>query len=28
MDKLNFSQFEKTPKLIIGFSDITVLYCH
>lgn len=28
IDKLNFTQFAKRPKWIIGFSDITVLHCH
>ncbi|HSN07994.1 MAG TPA: LD-carboxypeptidase, partial [Hanamia sp.] len=28
IDKLDFSKFEKRPKWIIGFSDITVLHCH
>jgi muramoyltetrapeptide carboxypeptidase len=28
VDQLNFSQFIKNPKWVIGFSDITVLHCH
>ena len=28
VDKLNFNQFVKDPKWIIGFSDITVLHSH
>ena len=28
IDKLNFNQFVKAPKWIIGFSDITVLHSH
>lgn len=28
IDKLNFSNFKKNPKWIIGFSDITLLHCH
>lgn len=28
IDKLDFSIFKKSPKWIIGFSDITVLHCH
>ncbi len=28
IDKIDFSHFSKTPKWIIGFSDITVLHCH
>lgn len=28
IDRLDFSKFEKTPKWIIGFSDITVLHSH
>jgi len=28
IDKLNFKKFRKTPKWIIGFSDITVLHSH
>lgn len=28
VDKLDFSQFRKHPKWIIGFSDITVFHCH
>lgn len=28
IDKLNFSKFKKSPKWIIGFSDITLLHCH
>ncbi|MCB9023944.1 MAG: LD-carboxypeptidase [Lentimicrobiaceae bacterium] len=28
IDMLNFSQFEKHPKWIIGYSDITVLHSH
>lgn len=28
IDKLDFTQFKKNPKWIIGFSDITVLHCH
>lgn len=28
IDHLNFTQFAKHPKWIIGFSDITVLHCH
>lgn len=28
IDDLNFSLFEKSPKWIIGFSDITVLHSH
>ncbi|RRB02217.1 S66 peptidase family protein [Larkinella rosea] len=28
LDQLDFTQFLKHPKWIIGFSDITVLHCH
>ena len=28
IDKLDFSIFEKTPKWIIGYSDVTVLHSH
>jgi muramoyltetrapeptide carboxypeptidase len=28
IDQLNFSQFRKHPKWLIGFSDITVLHAH
>lgn len=28
IDRLNFTAFEKNPKWIIGFSDITVLHSH
>ncbi|MGY0037525.1 LD-carboxypeptidase [Pedobacter sp. NJ-S-72] len=28
IDQLNFSQFVKHPKWLIGFSDVTVLHCH
>ena len=28
IDNLDFTQFKKYPKWIIGFSDITVLHCH
>lgn len=28
IDQLNFSRFERQPKWIIGFSDITLLHCH
>jgi muramoyltetrapeptide carboxypeptidase len=28
VDKLDFSEFLKYPKWLIGFSDITVLHCH
>ncbi len=28
IDKLNFKEFRKNPKWLIGFSDITVLHCH
>jgi muramoyltetrapeptide carboxypeptidase len=28
IDDLDFKTFEKNPKWIIGFSDITVLHCH
>ncbi|MDB5150636.1 MAG: Peptidase [Mucilaginibacter sp.] len=28
IDHLNFKQFKKHPKWIIGFSDITALHCH
>lgn len=28
IDRLNFRQFKKNPKWIIGFSDITALHCH
>ena len=28
IDQLNFSQFAKHPKWLIGFSDVTVLHCH
>lgn len=28
IDKLNFEQFRKKPKWIIGFSDVTVLHSH
>ncbi|QNF32955.1 LD-carboxypeptidase [Adhaeribacter swui] len=28
LDQLNFENFKKSPKWIIGFSDITALLCH
>ncbi len=28
IDGLDFTQFKKKPKWIIGFSDITILHCH
>lgn len=28
IDQLDFKQFRKHPKWVIGFSDITVLHCH
>ncbi|MFZ1259226.1 MAG: LD-carboxypeptidase [Chitinophagaceae bacterium] len=28
IDVINFKQFKKHPKWIIGYSDITVLHCH
>ncbi len=28
IDQLDFKQFKKHPKWIIGFSDITVFHCH
>ncbi len=28
IDKLNFTKFIKTPKWVIGFSDVTVLHSH
>jgi len=28
IDSIDFSQFKRNPKWIIGFSDITVLHCH
>jgi len=28
IDRINFKQFKKHPKWVIGFSDITVLHCH
>lgn len=28
LDQLDFSLFNKSPKWLIGFSDITVLHCH
>ncbi|MCX2574350.1 S66 peptidase family protein [Pedobacter sandarakinus] len=28
IDRLNFENFARRPKWIIGFSDITVLHCH
>lgn len=28
IDSLNFDQFIRRPKWIIGFSDVTVLHCH
>jgi muramoyltetrapeptide carboxypeptidase len=28
IDRLDFKQFVKHPKWIIGFSDVTVLHCH
>lgn len=28
IDQLDFTQFRKTPKWIIGFSDVTVLHAH
>ena len=28
IDKLDFSKFEKSPKLILGFSDVTVFHNH
>ena len=28
IDKINFSKFQKNPKWIVGFSDVTVLHSH
>lgn len=28
IDKLNFNQFQKSPKWLVGFSDITVFHSH
>ncbi len=28
IDKINFTEFVKKPKWIIGFSDATVFHCH
>lgn len=28
IDKINFSKFQKIPKWIVGFSDVTVLHSH
>jgi muramoyltetrapeptide carboxypeptidase len=28
IDKIDFTSFEKNPKWIIGYSDITVFHCH
>ncbi|RBL92560.1 S66 peptidase family protein [Chitinophaga flava] len=28
IDQLDFSRFQKNPKWVIGFSDITALHCH
>lgn len=28
IDQLNFSEFRRSPKWVIGFSDITILHCH
>ncbi|MDQ7949583.1 MAG: LD-carboxypeptidase [Pedobacter sp.] len=28
VDELDFGKFKKSPKWIIGFSDITILHCH
>ncbi len=28
LDRLNFEMFNKNPKWIVGFSDITYLHCH
>lgn len=28
IDRLNFSRFKKSPKWLVGFSDITALHCH
>lgn len=28
IDQLDFTQFEKNPKWVVGFSDLTVLHCH
>ena len=28
IDKVDFTEFKKNPKWIIGFSDITVVHCH
>lgn len=28
IDQLDFSKFEKDPKWIIGYSDVTVFHCH
>lgn len=28
IDKLDFKKFQKRPKWIVGYSDITVLHCH
>lgn len=28
LDQLNFDKFRRSPKWLIGFSDITILHCH
>lgn len=28
IDKVDFTKFQKQPKWVIGFSDVTVLHCH
>ena len=28
LDQLDFTKFKKSPKWLIGFSDITILHCH
>ncbi|MEC5142352.1 LD-carboxypeptidase [Chitinophaga sp. 212800010-3] len=28
IDKVDFSKFQRKPKWVIGFSDVTVLHCH
>lgn len=28
IDQIDFSQFMKSPKWIVGYSDVTVLHCH
>ena len=28
IDQIDFSRFKKSPKWIVGYSDVTVLHCH